>query len=232
VFRFVSCFVSVSVSFRFVGHSRFACAQIELEEQSTWHDFAFCDINDHRGVLYWLGTKKGTVPYWSPVDAGVVKVVSPYNNRRNLIERGAGDGGCCWALNQSFTIQLPVAVRPDRYCLSYATASDCRRPANWTLSASVDGGEAWVTLRAHVDDRALVKADRASWPIGVAQGEAFKHFRLTCTGASEGDDEDEDQEDKGSDEDLPHVDDQDCEPKPCQCFHVCGFELYGRVRLA
>ncbi|ELR15743.1 K+ channel tetramerization subfamily protein [Acanthamoeba castellanii str. Neff] len=194
--------------------------QIEsLIDQSTWHDFTFSDLDDNRGVLYWLGTKKGTALYRSPVDAGLVKVVGAYNGR-NLIERTAGDGGCCYALDQSFTIELPVAVRPNRYCLSYATATGCRRPANWSLSASVDG-KAWATLCAHVDDRSLIKANRASWPI-PEQEQAFKRFQLTCTGASEGDEEDEDE----LDEDY-----QDDEPTPCKCFHVCGFELYGQVHL-
>jgi hypothetical protein len=80
-----------------------------------------------------------------------------------------------------------VPVRPTRYCLSYPTADGCCRPANWSLSASVDGeatpGE-WTALCAQADDRSLIKADRASWPI-PDQGQAFKHFQVTCTGADD-----------------------------------------------
>jgi hypothetical protein len=131
----------------------------------------------------------------------VVKVVGAQDGR-NLIERTSAGHGYYGTFGRSFTIELPVAVRPNRYCLSFPATDTCHRPANWTLSASLDG-KAWTTLCTHVEDQALISATRASWPV-LKRDQAFKHFQLTST-------------DHGG----------DSEP----CFHVCGFELYGQVRL-
>jgi hypothetical protein len=169
------------------------------------HECTFYHADNHDGVLHWLGTQQGTAPYQNPVDTGLVRIYGS-SDARNAVERTSGDCGHCHALDKGFRVELPLAVRPTRYCLSYPTASGCWRPANWSLSASADGKDAggWTTLCAQTDDRSLIEADRASWPI-ADQGQAFRHFQLTCTGPDES--------------------------ATCHCFHVCGFELYGRVHL-
>lgn len=144
------------------------------------HECTFYHADNHDGVLHWLGTQRGTAPYQNPVDTGLVRVYGS-SAARNAVERTSGDCGHCHALDKGFRVELPLAVRPTRYCLSYPTA--VRPDRRSVADRGRQGG---------------LVADRR-------QGQAFRHFQLTCTGPDES--------------------------ATCHCFHVCGFELYGRVHL-
>eukprot|EP01124_Arcella_intermedia_P004291 TRINITY_DN12417_c0_g1_i1.p1 TRINITY_DN12417_c0_g1~~TRINITY_DN12417_c0_g1_i1.p1 ORF type:complete len:179 (-),score=36.58 TRINITY_DN12417_c0_g1_i1:32-568(-) len=166
--------------------------------------FKFSSINDRDGILYWLGTKKGTHSYQNPANLQLVTVVGSSNAIVDATSYHVDGGGCHTMLNKEIIIQfVDISVIPSSYSLSCSPVNCKRRnqnrPMNWKLEGWTNGK--WKTLKVHSSEQGLVYQQRANWDI--SQEELFSHFKITCTGV-------------------------DSSQSYC-CFHVSNFEVYGAV---
>eukprot|EP01105_Mastigella_eilhardi_P000680 TRINITY_DN1081_c2_g1_i1.p1 TRINITY_DN1081_c2_g1~~TRINITY_DN1081_c2_g1_i1.p1 ORF type:complete len:386 (+),score=76.94 TRINITY_DN1081_c2_g1_i1:138-1160(+) len=187
----------------------------------TQESFTFHSVNDMDGLLYWLGCNKGTSPYKSPKQLGLVTVKTS-DNTEGISASYPGysvssppgcdfvahptlscqGGWCNDARGKYFTVSLTEGLlfNPNYYALSFSNT--CHRPACWRVEGCHDGN--WVTLKAHKNDPSLKTQPRAAWPLSCQ--DFCSEFRVTCTG-------------------------HDHENAGCNCFHVSCFELYGTLLL-
>ncbi len=152
-------------------------------------EFRFERNDDQNGLIYWLGTNKGTSQdFQNPVDLGFVSVSSSgeYNSScsmKNAVGRdntkgyASGTKANCWIL-----IDLKNhSIIPKHY--SFLTPKKWSAPIHWKFEGSDDGGKTWALLKQHNNDQSVVQGGgtSASWKIeGVEK--AFSQFRLTQTG--------------------------------------------------
>jgi len=109
-----------------------------------------CTTNTTDGILYWLGTNRGTQPWANPHTSAVV-VVTGASNPANVVGRYtdvAEAGWCNDARNKSFVVDFKQClITPTSYSLSWSNS--CHQPRHWTLDGCLSGG-AWIQL--HVCD--------------------------------------------------------------------------------
>jgi len=161
--------------------------------------FEFVSIErEQDGILYWLGTNRGTAMYKNPFDAGLVSVSGASNNSYAVDKSIIGDAGWCnGARQKSFTIDFKeVKIIPSSYSLSYPNS--CHKPANWKIEGFNCATKQWNILKEHVNDTSL--QSRFNWKL--EERESLTQFKITCTGT-------------------------DATNAKCCCFHVCSFEVFG-----
>jgi len=206
----------------------------------------FKDINDHNGVLYWLGTQKGKAIYKNPYTLGLVKVTGNISNPAAMVDHFQKiDAGGCNFIGKEIRIEfVDVTVIPNSYSLSPQDNEflDCYSLSRWRFEGFDSYIGDWIILYEHTIP--LGTQDRSNWPISTTS--SFQTFRLICPGAAE--------PSKYS-PDSPSY----CPTSPTyspssptycpssppynysrpkthrpysfsdNCFHVCQFEIYGDV---
>eukprot|EP00927_Polykrikos_kofoidii_P015577 TRINITY_DN16936_c0_g1_i2.p1 TRINITY_DN16936_c0_g1~~TRINITY_DN16936_c0_g1_i2.p1 ORF type:complete len:1336 (-),score=148.31 TRINITY_DN16936_c0_g1_i2:329-4102(-) len=143
---------------------------------------------DMNGVLYWLGTKKGTRAYQNPHTSGaVVAKMSSFGGApdRNKVESLVSHtAATVYTENKELSwlsVDLGVDVRlcPNFYVIRSAKQNATSVPLrNWSFEGSHDD-ITWTTIRRHSNDTALpvsVSARCAGWELSTS--EAFRFFRL------------------------------------------------------
>jgi len=135
----------------------------------------FKNLIDTEGVLYWVGTKKGTENYLNPYSLGKVKVsgnvsdpVSAVDYAKNPLKDA---GGCSWKEKYIQIDFIGITIQPSSYSLSYS--SSCNNPFVWRLEA-LDTNNDWKILMNHSEKL----TERKNWTISSV--EYFSSFRLVC----------------------------------------------------
>jgi len=166
------------------------------------HKFEFVSIErEQDGILYWLGTNRGTGTYKNPCDAGFVSVTDSSHGNCAVDKSIRGDAGGC--SGESVTIDFKeVEIIPSSYSLSYPKTCNCCKPRNWKIEGFNCDTKQWKVLKEHVNDASL--NSRCNWKLVQSERESFTQFKITGTGEDESGD-------------------------GCICFHVCSFEVYGIV---
>ena len=206
-----------------------------------------------KGILYWLGTNRGTTSYRNPFVAKDIKVDD--EDDHVLFESNAYFFGyrppCSFGIcNNSQVLNCTmqdgksrecsfanIRVRPSHYSLRYG---QCHGMSDWNFEASVDGIN-WDCLHKARKERGILQpseAERESISRGekcdelekhhrqvwpVNSSSYYKHFRFT----SLTDDEVKALYGDDDEKQLTLGPDGRCLWSPC--LHGVGFELYGDV---
>eukprot|EP01126_Amoeba_proteus_P055196 TRINITY_DN6833_c0_g1_i10.p2 TRINITY_DN6833_c0_g1~~TRINITY_DN6833_c0_g1_i10.p2 ORF type:complete len:149 (+),score=25.84 TRINITY_DN6833_c0_g1_i10:1013-1459(+) len=116
--------------------------------------------NNHRGILYWLGTQFQTCEWVNPANTGIVGVeVSSIENgnpfsvlelQNPIVEFWTMDIPSSW-----FAVDLRKwSVLPCAYTIRHGGNYIAESLRNWDFQASVNGND-WDTLRRHKFDESL-----------------------------------------------------------------------------
>jgi len=133
----------------------------------------FKDLRDQEGVLYWLGTKKGTEKYQNPYSLGAVKVSGNGSDPVSAVDYAMNPlkdiGGCSWKDKYIQIEVIGITIQPSSYSLSYS--GYCSNYLHWRLEA-LDTNNNWKILMNHSESL----NDRKNWTI--FSEESFSSFRL------------------------------------------------------
>lgn len=166
---------------------------IELNLKAELFQCAWVDDKKAEGILYWLGTNRGTSPtYTSPIDTTVVAALSSttYATAINAFARpiqSEGRVSCYIAAAETIkTMALDfgtLKVCPTQYtCRS--DSNDNYSMRNWALEGSNDG-KVWVMLDNRVNDISMAASNGlATYTIAPVTETAYRHLRLNNTGAN------------------------------------------------
>lgn len=145
---------------------------------------------DSSGVLYWLGTSRGTAPYENPHHSGAVtcKWSSIGAERLSLGNIVSHTPSYAWTKNSQHSwMQVDLGeglrLRPNYYCYRGCSQdATTQPPRNWELQGSTDE-ETWTVLRSHVDDEAIrvgSAAESSAWDVKAK--EAYRYLRIQQVG--------------------------------------------------
>jgi hypothetical protein len=178
-----------------------------MEQLTVIFDSVYTRDYDNNGILYWLGTQRGTAPYTNPHNSGKVIVSSSSN--------GAGcdyshvvcnnSNGTFYTNNASNSFVV-IDFRPSNIEITptYYTISDGRcgySIRSWVLQGSQDGIW-WDTIKEHFDDMSIIYGSKHTQSWNIECTKPYSMFRLYSTGPN-------------------HMGNH--------FFAVSGFEIYGTV---
>jgi hypothetical protein len=157
---------------------------------------------DQQGLLYWLGTRRGSEDYGNPAEKGIVKVEwsSTYKGPHSAFvdnefnDKADGkDGQVCnrgdgWHHTNHgpgehwmrVDLGADVLFRPDHYCLRHGSSGKTGPGAwdlrKWHLQASNDESfKTWSTV--HTGENKLVDGECGAWAVSKPT-EGFRYFRI------------------------------------------------------
>lgn len=142
-----------------------------------------------QGLLFWLGTQKGTKPWANPASLGMVSVsaLSSFNDLAPVTDRVPGYWRSTNDPNAWVQIDVGPTNRlwPTHYRLSHGRGDTEFALRSWVLEAKpTTGSPEWIVLREHKDDQSLGKqADTSVWSVENPSGSFFQIFRVRITGA-------------------------------------------------
>jgi len=148
-------------------------------------EFKHVQPGDQNGVLYWLGTQRGTTKYSNPANQGLVVVTRSPDGYGDVANAAGRESGLyCYTDNVArswFQFDLlKIKIRPIYYSLRHDKFSDSY-VRYWVLEGSNDSKE-WITLRTHTNDTSIRSANQwASWSVDNI-GSSFRYFRIRQTG--------------------------------------------------
>uniref|UniRef100_A0A6B2LC66 Potassium channel tetramerisation-type BTB domain-containing protein n=1 Tax=Arcella intermedia TaxID=1963864 RepID=A0A6B2LC66_9EUKA len=148
-------------------------------------DFPYKENGDTNGLLYWIGTKKGTQAYSNPLSSKsiVVSTSHPFSwsNVEKVFSRTYENKPC--GINGGkepvwMKISLPCPFRLSHYTLWHGNAAGYAL-GRWVLEGSNDE-KAWVTIKEHDEPDWHNKTYNCVKTWGLANGmEVFwQHLRL------------------------------------------------------
>lgn len=121
-------------------------------------EFKYATDFDTNGVLYWLGTARGTKRWSNPANAGHI-LVTRSSDWAGTPEEAAGR-----AATNCYTANLPMSwwafdlktirVQPTHYTLRHGTAISYAL-RHWEFQGSDDPARGWTTLAWHCNDKRL-----------------------------------------------------------------------------
>jgi hypothetical protein len=152
--------------------------------------FTYKHTHDKQGIIYWLGTLKGTTDTFSNLETNnMVRVqyknANEYNSQPIFANYETGYMQLNSVLPHNVKIILNfspanIRIKMDKYTLGYYSGGngDCIL-RNWRLLGSNDGTK-WTLLKEHVNDTSITVQHAASWDINCY--DFFSHFCIERTG--------------------------------------------------
>jgi len=185
-----------SVTLLDVGSYRFRVRSCNGVGSSQWsgvvegkflvREFKHVSPGDQNGLLYWLGTQRGTTAYGNPAKQGLVVVTrSSDGDGETSTAAGREPNLLCYTKNvegswYQFDL-LKIQIRPISYSLRHDGVNNAHFLRKWVLEGSNDAIE-WIPLRTHDNDTSINSANQwASWSVDNV-GSAFRYFRIRLTG--------------------------------------------------
>ncbi|KAH3760443.1 tripartite motif-containing protein 9/67 [Pelomyxa schiedti] len=185
------------------------CSETVSFETPRGREFVFITPGDTNGVIYWIGTAKGTSPTFSV--SNIASLVHtgwyPTHSRSKgplavLDHNFRGRNHTGHSQNAYWMVDLrSIFVMPTHYSLVCGSSSN-KVMRSWELSGSVNG-KTWIVLSTHNNDTSLQPNSLSHWALHVEQ-HAFSMFKVTQTGPNGGNN---------------------------NALSIAGFEVYGTVLL-
>jgi len=152
---------------------------------------------DTNGIIYWLGTNRGTAPWKNPGIRGTVRILHSSlakDSHPAYAAIGRETVRCVTEpkKNSWFVIDLlNIRVQPTAYTMRHYSSFDTECVRNWVLEGSNDskyGNDGkWVELMKHVNDTALNhKGATHTWKIPAHKvgQQSFSKFRIYQCGVN------------------------------------------------
>jgi len=149
-------------------------AAAKAKEETKDRIFTYASDGDANGLIYFLGTSRGSKPFQNPMTPlGVIKVTGSELDPQSLPVSavvGRETVRCITKsmLNCWFIINLKTAkLRPTHYSLRHYSSFDNEALRNWRFAGSTDGKSTnWDTLFEHKNDAKLNrKGQIATWRV-------------------------------------------------------------------
>jgi hypothetical protein len=175
-------------------------------EQITQGGYMTAASFDGKGVLHWIGTKYGTMPYTNPHKMGAGGVVATRSSgafgspKWFVIHDHDGTTSNYTANTPNSCNWMAVDLGPGRrlvpthYCLRHGIRFGGYRLLHWRFEGSNDGAT-WTVLKDHTYDASPFPDHGysvAAWPVnppppagagaGAAGSPGFRYFRIIQTG--------------------------------------------------
>jgi len=154
---------------------------LELTYVSMW---------DTNGILYYIGTKKGTQGYTNPQQSGdIIVTTSQIGSMSGSVDYLVGrTGNSCWIPLSNYETNgswFQIDLKKYEININYYTIRDSAgggsyQLRNWVLEGSKDGNK-WETVREHINDSSITSQGvSAGWSV---QSEGYYRFvRVRVTG--------------------------------------------------
>jgi E3 ubiquitin-protein ligase HECTD1 len=149
--------------------------------------FEYSSDFDEKGVLYWIGTKRGTARWRNPclVNSGISVTASSTEKGDpiNLVGRKPTELWTMDVPSSWFCVDLGStrSLLLTHYTLRHGGNSKKDSLRNWVLQASDDGIN-WKVLSRHRDEKDLdSNFATCSWPV-MSSSVPFRFFRILQTG--------------------------------------------------
>jgi len=146
---------------------------------------------DTNGIIYWLGTNRGTAPWKNPGERGTVRILHSSlakDSHPAYAAIGRETVRCVTEpkRNSWFVIDLlKIRVQPTAYTMRHYASFDTECVRNWVLEGSNDSKHGndgkWVELMKHVNDTSLNhKGATHTWKIPAHKvgNQSFSMFRI------------------------------------------------------
>jgi len=146
---------------------------------------------DTNGIVYWLGTARGTQPWKNPGIRGAIRVLQSSlakDSRPGYAALGRETVRCVTEpkKNSWFMIDfLALKVIPTHYTMRHYASFDTECVRNWRIEASNDSKNGydgtWTLLMKHVNDTSINhKGATHTWqlPAHAVKNQAFSQYRI------------------------------------------------------
>jgi hypothetical protein len=157
--------------------------------------------HDKQGIIYWLGTRKGTLKNWTnpifgkqlDIEAQNVRFDGEHLTVHRFFETYETGHVQIAAKAPHFNLILIVKlhpshilVKPSAYTLGYYKGgSGACMLRNWTFSGSIDGVN-WDVLKKHVKDESITVDSAFTWHLDCTK--KYNQFKIERTGVVSGGD--------------------------------------------
>jgi len=158
-----------------------------IEHRTGGKRLKFASINDTNGLLYFIGTRGGKVPYTNPCTTGeaIARVsttggspaecVADRNPLGSSVENAYGSDMSPW-----------ISVQFNRYLLRPTEYVVCQDQdhfiQNWRFEGREKGKTDWVVIQEYKNDKTITDNRQAVFK--VSTGKFFQEFRISLTGPS------------------------------------------------
>jgi E3 ubiquitin-protein ligase HECTD1 len=158
-----------------------------IMQQPKTITFKYTTDYDNQGIVYWLGTKRGTSEWINPHQLESVAITAYpglYEGSLDMFVSNQTTTRSYTHDDQNAHVVFDfrpskVQIRPSAYTLGYASCSTY--PRNWILQGSNDGST-WTTIKTHVADSGLDNDSYShTWRIDGVQ-ERYSMFKIKITG--------------------------------------------------
>lgn len=171
--------------------------------------FFTSDLDDKRGVLYWLGTNGGLTDWKNPGESGLVLISrSSYGHGRATDVANRKPSWCSTSNkpNQWWKIDFGEkrVVIPTAYSLRHGWSGNAGALRHWVCEGSLDGRK-WIVLRQHINDDTINTAyGYGYWKLPNEEHNAYRFIRVRQTGLNS---------------------------SGRHALRLCGIEVYGKLEI-
>jgi len=153
-------------------------------------EFKYVSDWDTNGILYWLGSEKGTSTSWNnPYSSGKIAMANSQHGGMSgsLDAIVARSGSSCWIPSTNYTMNgnwftidfKTIEICPNYYTLRDSTGGGGYQLRNWNLEGSRDGST-WEIIRSHVSDTTISsQGNSGRWPLTTDK--FYRHLRVITT---------------------------------------------------
>jgi len=168
-------------------------SMFQLRLPSLKRTFTYQSDFDTNGILYWLGTHEGTKPYENPSKIGKVVLKSCewiLPDIHPIVDWNKNEQSYSKVHEKEPWVEIHFTkyrIIPSYYTLrADLNSSNGYTFRNWVFEGSCNGGNTWVTLRTHIDDKSMAVRPFASssWDIDKTKSPnfGFQALRIRRTG--------------------------------------------------
>jgi len=174
--------------FEIYGEMKTGKMQSEVSVTEKRKVFKYISNFDTNGIVYWLGTGKGTRAYTNPADEGLIKIYisslsQNSDNEKYLVGREEKRVVTEPKKMSWFCIDFKdIMIQPTYYMLRHYSTFDTEALRHWKLEGSNDTTDGWngtwTLVKWHKNDKSLVRKGQAfTWPISNCKL-SFSKFRI------------------------------------------------------
>ncbi|KAK3707886.1 hypothetical protein QZH41_005756 [Actinostola sp. cb2023] len=147
------------------------------------------DLEDKRGILYWLGTNGGLTDWKNPGESGLILINrSSYGHGRATDVANRRPSWCSTSNkpNQWWKVDFgdKRLIAPTAYSLRHGWSGSAGALRHWVFEASVDGRK-WVVLRQHINDETIATPyGFGYWKVSNEEDKGYRFVRVRQTGVN------------------------------------------------
>eukprot|EP01084_Bolivina_argentea_P235978 396921_1 len=159
----------------------------EKKEREHFKPFEYKTDFDTNGIVYWIGTQRGTKSQWvNPNDSKDIIVTSSSLNYGTLSKMIGREWSNVYTKNEKNSWMVidfkGFEIKPNKYTLRHGSNSNCY-VMNWKLEGMLKNKTKWEVIKIHENEDVLKCKERSySWDLNT--NEFYSKFRILQFGIS------------------------------------------------